>query len=154
MQCVYFFIHRRTKLKTQIIMNAMKSLGVIAMIMMGACTMCYAQKGSLTVVVKGIKESKGSVMIAFGNQSNPKQMAYNMVPVTSANSVMCLLKDIPVGSGGLYVYQDLNGNHQLDKDESQIPIEPCYQKERVTIKEGENKIEIRLIDVKEMMGTK
>ena len=89
-----------------------------------------------------------------------KQIAWSyglglrMVPVTSANSVMCLLKDIPVGSGGLYVYQDLNGNHQLDKDESQIPIEPCYQKERVTIKEGENKIEIRLIDVKEMMGTK
>jgi uncharacterized protein (DUF2141 family) len=135
-------------------MKTMKSSGVIAMIMIGACTMCYAQKGNLTVVAKGIKESKGTIMIAFGDQSNPKQMVYNMAPVTSGNSVTCTLKDVPVGSGGLYVYQDVNGNHQLDKDESQIPTEPCYQKEKVTIKEGDNKIEIRLIDVKEMMGTK
>ena len=138
----------------QSIMKTVKSLGVITMIIMGACTMCHAQKGTVIVSVKGIKEAKGNLMVGFGDQSNPKQMVYNMVAVASTNNVICTLKDVPVGSGGLYAYQDLNANHQLDKDESQIPIEPCYQKERVTIKEGENKIEIKLIDVKEMMGTK
>ena len=36
-------------------------------------------------------------------------------------------------------------------DEQHIPIEPCNTKEKVTIKDGENKFEIKLINVKEMM---
>ncbi|MDP4203265.1 MAG: DUF2141 domain-containing protein [Bacteroidota bacterium] len=135
-------------------MKTLKRLGAAMAICMLAGCMCYAQKGTLIVSVKGIKEAKGNLMVAFGDQSNPKQIVYSMVPVTSTNAVTCTLKDVPTGSGGLYVYQDVNDNHQLDKDETQIPVEPCYQKERVTIKEGENKIEIKLIDVKEMMGTK
>jgi uncharacterized protein (DUF2141 family) len=135
-------------------MKTVRKLGVAVAISMFAGCMCYAQKGTVIISVKGIKEAKGNLMVGFGDKSNPQQMVYRMVPVTSANNVICTLKDVPVGFGGLYAYQDLNSNHQLDKDESQIPTEPCSQKERITIKEGENKIEIKLIDVKEMMGTK
>jgi len=65
--------------------------------------------------------------------------------------VVCVLKNVPVSKTNIYVYQDLNENFRLDMDEQHIPIEPCNTKEKVTIKDGENKFEIKLINVKEMM---
>jgi uncharacterized protein (DUF2141 family) len=135
-------------------MKTLKRLGISLVMCFVVGSICYAQKGTITVTVKGIKEVKGTIMVAFGDKSHPKEMVYSMLPVTSVNNVICILKEVPVGIGNLYVYQDLNGNFQLDKDENQVPVEPCNTKERITIKEGENKVEIKLINVKEMMDAK
>lgn len=135
-------------------MKTSKLLGLIFSIMMLTCSVVHAQTGDLTIVVKGIKEAKGKLMIAFGEQSRPKEMVYGILPITSKNDLTYALKELPVGHSNLYVYQDLNENQQLDKDENQIPIEPCYRKEKITIKEGANSVEIRLINVREMMGAK
>jgi Uncharacterized protein conserved in bacteria (DUF2141). len=111
-----------------------------------------AQTAELTVVIKGVKETKGKIMIAAGDLNNPQEMISDMIPVVDTETMTCILKNIPAGKINLYIYQDMNENFQLDKDENKIPIEPCYTKEKITVKEGENKIEIKLINVKEMMG--
>ena len=134
----------------------MKELKVlIAAITLGIFTTsatCFAQTAELTVVVKGIKEAKGNIMIAAGDRTNPQEMISDMIKVVNADDIMCVLKDIPVGKTNLYVFQDINGNFQLDTDEKRIPIEPSYTKEKITIKEGENRVEVKLLNVKEMMG--
>lgn len=110
-----------------------------------------AQTADLTIVIKGIKEAKGNILIAAGDMSNPQGMISDMISVTDTKDMICELKNIPIGKVNLYVYQDVNENFQLDKDEKQIPIEPCYTKEKINIKEDGNKIEIKLLNVKEMM---
>ena len=142
------------RLIKKIIMKTLKIIGITVVFCLIACSVGYAQKGTLVVTVKGIKEPKGNLMIAFGDKSRPQEMVFSMLPITSVDKVVCVLKDVPVGSGSLSAYQDLNENHQLDKDENQVPIELCYTKDKVTVKEGENSVEIKLINVKEMMGTK
>lgn len=113
-----------------------------------------AQTGELTVIIRGVKEAKGRILISAGDRSNPGEMISTMVAITNKDSIVCVLKNVPPGKVGLYAFQDLNENYKLDMDERQIPIEPCYSKEKVSVGAGENRIEIRLIDVKEMMGTK
>jgi uncharacterized protein (DUF2141 family) len=112
------------------------------------------QAADVTVVVRGMKEVKGNILVAAGDLSDPQAMKSGMVEVTSKDSVVCVLKDVPVGRCNLYVYQDLNGNRQLDTDENRIPVEPCYTKEKVNVGEGANVIAVKLIHVKEMMGAK
>ena len=135
-------------------MKTLKIICVMVTLFFATGFVCNAQSADVTVVVDGIKEAKGKVMVAAGDQSNPTGMKYNMVELTSTGKVTCVLKDVPVGKCGLYVFQDLNDNYQLDKDESQIPVEPCYVKESMTVKERGVTIEVKLMNVKEMMGKK
>lgn len=111
-----------------------------------------AQTTELTVVIKGIKEAKGKLMIAVGDIKNPREMISEMIVVENTDDIVCVLKNVPAGKINLYIYQDINENFQLDKDEDQIPIEPCYYKEKITIKADEDKIEAKLINVKELIS--
>ena len=124
----------------------------IALGMFAASMTSVAQTSELIVVIKGIKEAKGKLMIAAGDMTNPQEMISDMIDVVDTKNATCVLENVPVGKVNLYVYQDLNENFQLDMDEKKIPVEPCYSKDKITIKEGENKVEVKLINVKEMMG--
>jgi|AGTN01.2.fsa_nt_gi Uncharacterized protein conserved in bacteria len=135
-------------------MKTLKNLVVTVTVCLLIGAVCKAQNANITVEVKGIKDAKGRIMVAFGEQSKPNEMVFDMTPVSKTEKVVCVLKNVPVGTGNLYVYQDLNDNYQLDKDEDQIPVEPCYTREKVNITEGENKIKVKLINVKEMMKVK
>ena len=135
-------------------MKTLRFICVMVAMLLTTGFVCRAQFANVTVVVDGIKDAKGKIMIAVGEQSNPQGMKYDMVEVTSKEKVVCVLKDVPIGSCGLYVYQDLNDNYQLDKDENQIPVEPCYVKEKITVKEGGVEFTVKLMNVKEMMGNK
>ncbi|RRD61732.1 DUF2141 domain-containing protein [Tannerella forsythia] len=128
----------------------MKMIGIFAAL--GLNISLYGQSADVTVVVKGIKEAKGKVMVAAGDKAKSQEMIGEMAAVTSTGDVVCVLKNVPVGKTNIYVYQDLNENFRLDMDEQHIPIEPCNTKEKVTIKDGENKFEIKLLNIKEMMG--
>lgn len=135
----------------------MKSLKVfLAAMALSAITsfMSNAQTADVTVVVTGIKEARGAILIAAGEQSKPMEMKYNRVEVTSTDDVTVVLKDVPVGVCGLFVFQDLNENFQLDTDEEKIPAEPCFRKEQITVNEGENKEDVKLMNVREMMAKK
>lgn len=133
-------------------MKTIKIIGIIIMLFVCTSMFCVAQQANVTVVVKGIKEAKGKIMVAAGDKSKHSEMAYDMVEVTSTENITCVLKNVPVGTCDLYVFQDLNDNYQLDMDENKIPVEPCYNKEKIKVEEGGTTIEIKLINVKEMMG--
>lgn len=135
-------------------MKTLKILGMAIVLCVLTGTICKAQTADVTVVVDGIKEAKGKLMIAAGNKSNPQDMKYDMVEVKSTDPVVCVLKDVPVGTCDLYVYQDLNDNYQLDMDDQKIPVEPCYTKEKMKVKEGGDQVKVKLMNVKEMMGKK
>lgn len=125
----------------------------IAFIGLSVQAQTIEQTAELTIEIKGIKEAKGQVLIAIKSSENPEKSVYEMLPITEAGTVSCLLKNIPVGKVGISAFQDLNGNNQLEMDEAlKVPVEPCYSKEKHTIRPGENKLTIKLINVKEMMG--
>lgn len=135
-------------------MKTLRRLGFVVMVCMCTGMICKSQHADVTVAVKGIREAKGKILIAAGDKSKPQEMKYGMVDVTSTDDVVYVLKDVPVGKCTLSLFQDMNGDYQLDMDENQIPVEPCYTKEKVDIKEGVNRIEIKLINVKELMRKK
>jgi len=89
---------------------------------LGLSVSLYGQSADVTVVVKGVREAKGKVMVAAGDKAKPQEMIGEMVAVTSTGDVVCVLKNVPVGKTNIYVYQDLNENFQLDMDEQHIPI--------------------------------
>lgn len=140
-------------------MKTVKMLLKVIMVMSGLFftnPASYAQnaesKAELKVIVTGIKEAKGNIMIAIGSPENPQAMIADMIALESTDDLVCEFKNVPVGKVNLYVFQDMNGNYQLDQDENQIPVEPCYTKEKLKIEEGTNEIKIKLMDVREMMG--
>lgn len=133
------------------IMKTLKFIAVTAILGLFASVSVYAQTADVTVVVKDVKEAKGKIMVAAGDKAKPKEMIGEMALVSSTGDIICVLKNVPIGKTNIYVYHDLNENFQLDMDENHIPVEPCNTKEKVTIKEGENNIEIKLVNVKEMM---
>lgn len=133
-------------------MKTVKIIGMVIILFVCMSMFCIAQQANVTVVVRGIKEAKGKIMIAAGDKLNQSGIVYDMVEVTSIEDITCVLKNVPVGTCDLYVYQDLNDNYQLDMDENKIPVEPCYNKEKIKVKEGGTTIDVKLINVKEMMG--
>lgn len=139
-------IKKHNKMKTNIFKTIM-----IAAALAGS-NICIAQNAELRLEIKDIKEQKGNIMIAVKNSEAPEQVVYEMVKVGDEKSVVCTLKNIPVGKVDISVFQDLNENHKLDMDEQKIPLEPCCSKEKVKIQEGENRLAIKLIDVRKMMG--
>lgn len=108
------------------------------------------EKAEVTLIVKGMKEAKGSILFAVGNQADPKSMQTGMETVRSTDSVVCVLKDISIGETGVYVFQDMNNNFTLDM-ENNVPVEPCQNKNNVVLIAGKNTIEINLVDVREIM---
>lgn len=111
-----------------------------------------AQTAELTIVVKDIKELKGKILVAVKDSKNPETMVYDMAPVEQKESVVFTLKDVPAGKVDISLFQDLNENFKLDMDEQNIPLEPCYNKEKFNVKENDtNKLVVRLINVKELM---
>jgi uncharacterized protein (DUF2141 family) len=104
------------------------------------------------MATKGIV--KGNILVVVKASNNPENVVYEMFPVAIEGQTTGLLKQVPVGKVSVSAFQDLNGNYQLDKDEQHIPIEPCYNKDNVQINETDNKLVLKLMDVKAMMGMK
>ncbi len=131
-------------------MNTLRFFGMIVVSLVLSGVACKAQKTDVTVTVKDIKEVKGKIMIAIGDISNPEKMIHDMIDVEEPGEVSCLLKDVPFGKTNVYVFQDLNGNYNLDKNEKGIPIEPCFTKEKVMIKEGMKPVKAKLVNLENL----
>ncbi|MCD7931931.1 MAG: DUF2141 domain-containing protein [Tannerellaceae bacterium] len=133
----------------------MKSLVIKVLVLIGVMLFSenvMAQTANLTIEVKGIKEVKGSILVAVTSSSDPQQMVYDMIPVTGKETIVHTLENVPVGLVDVSAFQDLNENYQLDMDEQQIPVEPCFRKQKVKIQEDTNKLVVKLVNVKELMG--
>jgi len=111
-----------------------------------------AQTAALTIEVKGIKEAKGKILVAVKDSEDPDKMIYEMITVKQKGNATITLQNVPVGKVDVSLFQDMNDNFKLDIDEANIPVEPCYNKEKVKIKEGDNKLAVTLINVKEMIS--
>jgi uncharacterized protein (DUF2141 family) len=79
----------------------------------------------LTVVVKNVEASKGSVVLAVFNNPNNflKEPAAQQV-VGAGNETMEFFFTLPDGDYAIAIYQDVNNNRQLDKSWLGIPKEP------------------------------
>ncbi|MCD8044125.1 MAG: DUF2141 domain-containing protein [Tannerellaceae bacterium] len=133
----------------------MKNLVIKVLVLVGIVLLSesiMAQTADLTIEVKGIKEVKGNILVAVTNSNDPQQMVYDMIPVTGKEAIVHTLENVPVGLVDVSVFQDLNENYQLDMDGQQIPVEPCFRKQKVKIQEDTNKLVVKLVNVKELMG--
>lgn len=126
-----------------------KSLLGIAILLTSHTAM--GQTAELTIEIKGIKEAKGIILVMVKDCEDPQKLIYDKVEVKQEDNAILTLKELPIGKVDVSLFHDLNGNFKLDMDEQNIPIEPVYSKEKLKIKEGENKLVARLINVKEMM---
>jgi len=87
----------------------------------------YAQAGTLTVEVSGIKETKGMISVGLysdkeGFPDKGKEYKGKDVEVT-AGTVACTFKNIPDGTYAVAIFHDSNSNGKLDKNFLGIPKE-------------------------------
>lgn len=129
---------------------------MMLMLTMALCSGTVMAQGlNLTVEVKGIKDDNGKILVVAQSCEDAQQMVYGMIEVSEKGWATCTLENLPSNKVDISLFHDLNGNYKLDMDEQNIPIEPCAKKDKVEIKEDNQKISLKLINVKEMMsGTK
>lgn len=84
--------------------------------------------GDLKIVVKGIKDNQGHIIISLFNSAagfpGNNQAAYRTASLTiSGNKVEYTFKNVPLGIYAVAAYHDRNGNNKLDKSFFGIPAE-------------------------------
>ena len=135
-------------------MKTIKLVTIVVFLMLtcakDAKTQHTSEKAEVILIVKGMKEANGSILFAAGNQADRQSMLTGMEPVSSTDSIVCVIHNVPVGTTGIYVFQDMNNNFMLDM-ENNVPIERCQNKNNVDIRPGKNRIEINLVDVREII---
>ncbi len=85
--------------------------------------------GLITVNLKNLEEPRGEVHIAvFGSEADfmqtEKRILGKVVAVRQGKTLEVQLGRLPYGSYAIAVFQDLNGNGELDKNTLGIPAEP------------------------------
>jgi len=86
------------------------------------------QTGSITVVAKTEKQGQGNVHVALFKDASsfPKNTkSYRGVKLPAeTDSVQHTFENVPFGTYAVAVFQDLNGNGELDRNFFGIPSEP------------------------------
>ena len=87
----------------------------------------YAQAGTLTVEVSGIKETKGMISVGLysdkeGFPDKGKEYKGKDVEVTD-QTIVYTFKDVPFGTYAIAIFHDTNSNTKLDKNFLGIPKE-------------------------------
>lgn len=85
----------------------------------------FLTPAKLTVVVKNIEVSKGSVVLAVFNNENSflKKPAAQQV-IKASSGIVEFSFSLPEGDYAVAIYQDVNDNRKLDKNWLGIPKEP------------------------------
>ena len=85
-----------------------------------------AQAADLTVEVAGLKSARGRVLVAVYNRSEDflKQPFKTAAVDAQAGKVRLVISDLAPGDYALSVFQDVNGNGELDTNPAGMPIEP------------------------------
>jgi len=102
----------------------MKTLSIIA-INLCFIALTYAQQGTLEVNVEKINSLEGKIHIGIFTENN-----FLNQPVISSgtdvkdNMAKAMFENLEFGTYAIAVYQDVNGNDKLDKDEYGRPTEP------------------------------
>jgi len=106
-------------------------------IMLIASVVCAQNK--LTVVVDGIENPKGQVLVGVYDSTNfiKKHLYYGIAKVKkNKNSVTVVIKNIPPGKYAVATFHDENNNYKLDTGSFGIPTEKYGFSNNVRGKKG------------------
>ncbi|KFG68548.1 DUF2141 domain-containing protein [Microvirga sp. BSC39] len=97
------------------------TIGMIAVVMLAG----VAEAAPLTVQVEGAGPGQGPVLIGICSGSldfGSCRYSQNVQPPAAEFQVV--FPDVPEGSYAIAVFQDTNGNTNLDRDPRGLPLEP------------------------------
>ena len=85
-----------------------------------------AHAADLTIEIAGMKDAKGKVLVAVYNRAEDflKQPTRTAAVDAQTGKVKLVIADLPPGDYALSVFQDKNGNGELDTNLIGMPIEP------------------------------
>ena len=100
-------------------------MGLAAVLAVVALGVSAQEKGSLTVRIEGLRNSKGTVLIALSDKEIPTDNQFlgaNMAKADSAGMAF-FFEQVPAIPVYVQVFHDENGNFQLDRTPEGIPAE-------------------------------
>lgn len=140
----------------------MKSISSLTLILLFYSTICNAQT-NLSVEIKNIKNTKGTVRIALFNNENGfpsnDKMAYKVLSAKIiGNTATFIIPNIPFGKYAIVVFHDENNNGKVDTNFFGKPTEatgtsnanekatgkPNYNNALINITEKSKNISIKL----------
>jgi uncharacterized protein (DUF2141 family) len=85
----------------------------------------YCQTSSITVTIRNIKDSQGSIMVGLYTSEGDflKKPAYGKAAKANGNEVTVVFDKLPVGDYAISVIHDENDNHDFDRNKLGIPKE-------------------------------
>jgi uncharacterized protein (DUF2141 family) len=97
------------------------TIGMIAVLMLAS----GAEAAPLTVQVEGANPGQGPVLVGICSGSlDFGSCRYSQEVQPPAEEFQVLFPDVPEGSYAIAVFQDTNGNTNLDRDSRGLPLEP------------------------------
>lgn len=107
-----------------------KILLTVAGMMMSLCIFANDSEnteittGTITVKIVGISDLDGKLFIGVGDMSKPQQMKGAVLDVEDYEMGITF-EGVEFGNTSINVFQDMNGNNQLDFGDFGRPAEPC-----------------------------
>lgn len=85
-----------------------------------------AHAADLTIEVAGLADAKGKVMVAVYDRADHflKQAVRDAAVDAKPGKVQVVIAGLPAGDYAVGVFQDKNGNNELDSNPVGMPIEP------------------------------
>ena len=109
---------------------------ILFVLMMLAASALNAQN-KLTIVIDGIEETNGNVLVAVYDTGNfLKKPVYAGFANAESKEVTIVLQDVESGEYAVSAYHDENGNNKLDSGQFGIPTEKTGFSNNAKIKMG------------------
>ena len=106
----------------------------------------------LTLFITGVHANGGKLMASAGDPNDRAHMVYAAADPTGDEPQSLVLRNVPVGTCDVYVFQDMNGNMTLDRNAEGVPSEPCFMKQKVKLAADGLTVKVKLVNPAEMMG--
>jgi len=126
------------------------------------CSVIAIAQNSLTLEITGVKEQGGKLYISLFNskQSFEERKIYYSLVAKANTETVCMPIALPTGEYLFSLYQDRNGNSELDSNFLGIPREPFgfsnyngkmppgnFEKHKVRINEKTKKVTVHLYKI-------
>lgn len=109
-------------------------------------------KVDVTLSITGVHAGGGKLMASAGDPNDRAHMVYAAADPTGDELQTLVVRNVPVGTCDVYVFQDMNGNMTLDRNAEGLPSEPCFMKQKVKLTADGVTVKARLVNPAEMMG--
>lgn len=125
-----------------------KILLTVAGMMMSLCIFANDSEnteittGTITVKIVGISDLEGKLFIGVGDMTKPQQMKGAVLDVEDYEMGITF-EGVEFGNTSINVFQDMNGNNQLDFGDFGKPAEPCAT-QNITFDKENTSFEIEL----------